>query len=85
MSAQIQPILELTHRATNVLIKEFGIVDTIRFLNQFRAGTGNYTIEREQLFEGMSVKDIIKEIKAQRRAKIGQGFAPDGANMPRAF
>ena len=69
MSAQIQPISELTHRATNTLIKEFGVVDTIRFLNQFRAGSGNYTMEREQLFQGMSVKDIVKEIKAQRRVK----------------
>jgi len=69
MSAQIQPITELTYRATNALIKEFGVVDTIRFLNQFRAGSGNYTMEREQLFQGMSVKDIVKEIKAQRRVK----------------
>ena len=66
MSAQIQPISELTQRATNVLIKEFGVVDTIRFLNQFRAGSGNYTIERQQLFQGMSVKDIVHEIKARR-------------------
>jgi hypothetical protein len=69
MSAQIQPIAELTYRATNALIKEFGVVDTIRFLNQFRAGSGNYTMEREQLFQGMSVKDIVKEIKAQRRVR----------------
>ena len=69
MSAQIQPISELTYRATNALIKEFGVVDTIRFLNQFRAGSGNYTMEREQLFQGMPVKDIVKEIKAQRRVK----------------
>ena len=69
MSAQIQPIAELTHRATNALIKEFGVVDTIRLLNQFRAGSGNYTMEREQLFQGMSVKDIVKEIKAQRRVR----------------
>lgn len=66
MSAQIQPISELTRRATNALIKEFGVVDTIRFLNQFRAGSGNYTMEHQQLFQGMSVKDIVQEIKARR-------------------
>lgn len=66
MSVHIQPISELTHRATDTLIQEFGIVDTIRFLNQFRAGRGNYTMERERLFEGMSVKDIVAEIKARR-------------------
>ena len=66
MSVHIQPIFELTHRATDTLIQEIGIVDTIRFLNQFRVGSGNYTVEREQLFEGMSVKDIVAEIKARR-------------------
>ncbi len=44
-----------------------GIVDTIRFLNQFRAGHGDYTAERERLFQGMSAKDIISEIKARRK------------------
>ena len=63
----IQPISDVTQRATNTLIKELGIVDTIRFLNQFRAGAGNYTEERYQLYEGMSVKDIVRDIKAQRK------------------
>ena len=66
MSIQIQPIARITHRATHALIQELGVVDTIRFLNQFRVGSGNYTAEREQLFEGMSVKDIVAEIKARR-------------------
>ncbi len=68
MTTHLQPISEVTQRATNALIREIGVVDTIRFLNQFRAGAGNYTIERDQLFKGMSVKDIIREIKAQRKA-----------------
>lgn len=66
MSAQLQPIAQLTQRATDALVKELGVVDTIRFLNQFRAGGGNYTAEREKLFQGMSVKDIAGQIKAQR-------------------
>ncbi len=68
MTTHLQPISEVTQRATNALIREIGVVDTIRFLNQFRAGAGNYTIERDQLFKGMSVKDIIREIKGQRKA-----------------
>jgi hypothetical protein len=48
--------------------EELGVVDTIRFLNQFRAGSGNYTAERERLFQGLSVKDIAEQIKAQRKA-----------------
>ncbi len=68
MTTHLHPISEVTQRATNALIREIGVVDTIRFLNQFRAGAGNYTIERDQLFKGMSVQDIIREIKAQRKA-----------------
>ena len=67
MTTHVQPISEVTQRATNALIREIGVVDTIRFLNQFRAGTGNYTVDRDQLFKGMSVKDLISKIKAQRR------------------
>ncbi len=66
MTIHIQPMSEVTQRATNALIKEIGVVDTIRFLNQFRAGSGNYTREREQLFNNMSVMDIIADIKSQR-------------------
>lgn len=67
MSAQLQPMAQLTKRATDALIKEIGIVDTLRFLSQFRTGAGDYTVERQQLFQGMSVKDIIGDIKEQRK------------------
>ncbi len=62
----VQPIAEVTQRGTNALIREIGVIDAIRFLNQFRAGSGNYTLERVQLFTDMSVKEIVSDIKAQR-------------------
>jgi len=65
MNVQIKPINQLNKTATQVLIKEMGVVDTLRFLSQFQVGTGDYTVERQQLFQGMSVKEIIREIKAQ--------------------
>lgn len=66
MSTHFQSLSEITHRAKNALIQELGVVDTLRFLNQFRAGSGDYTVEREQLFKGTSVKSVIAEIKARR-------------------
>ena len=81
MSVHIQPIAKLTHRATHALIQELGVVDAIRFLNQFRAGSGNYTVEREQLFEGQSVKDIVADIKAQRTDSVqGTPAAPPASD-----
>lgn len=67
MNAQIRPIAELNRRATEALIKEVGPVDAVRFLNQFRTGSGNYTEERKQLFQGMTAKQIIADIKARRQ------------------
>lgn len=69
MSVHIQSISELTSRAKHALIQELGIIDAMRFLNQFRAGSGDYTVEREQLFKGESVKSILAGIKAQRSGK----------------
>jgi len=66
MSVHIQPLAALTHHAKHVLVKALGAVDTMRFLNQFRAGNGDYTGEREQLFKGDTVKSIVADIKAKR-------------------
>ena len=66
MSTHILSLSELNQHVTDALIREVGVVDTIRFLNQFRTGHGDYTTEREGLFQGMTVKDIINGMKARR-------------------
>ena len=65
MSAYIQPMSTLSKRATLVLIDALGVADTIRYLNQFKAGHGNYT-ERKNLFADMAVEDVIADIKSLR-------------------
>jgi hypothetical protein len=77
MSVQIHPLTEITSRAQNALIRELGVVDTLRFLNQFRAGTGDYTTEREELFKAESVKSIVTEIKAQRNVNSKENAPAD--------
>jgi len=69
MSVYIQPLSEVTHRAKSALIQELGVIDTLRFLNQFREGRGDYTAERERLFCGESVQSILSDIKAQRNSE----------------
>ena len=66
MTVRIQPIADINQRANQALIGELGVVDTIRFLNQFRAGSAYYTVERESLFRDMTAKEIIAEIKSRR-------------------
>lgn len=51
------------------LSKALGPVGMVRFLQQFEAGTGDYTKERERWHKGLDVKAIVKEIKAMRKSK----------------
>lgn len=70
MTISIQPMSELTSRAKYVLVQELGIVDTMRFLNQFRVGEGDYTVQRERLFQGESVKSIAAGVKERRAGEV---------------
>ncbi len=67
MTVQLKPLTEITHNAIRVLCKEIGLVNTIRFINQFSTGHGNYTEEREQLFGDLSLNEIVSEIKQMRK------------------
>jgi hypothetical protein len=66
MIQETRPLAEITQEALKVLYREIGIVNTVRFINQYTAGYGNYTREREQLFEGMTLDDIVAEVKRKR-------------------
>ena len=68
MSAHLDLIAQVTQRAHDALVRELGVVDTIRFLGQFRAGSGDYTAQRQALLENISVQELAAQIKA-RRAK----------------
>jgi len=68
MSTSIQTVADLTARAKQALIQELGVVDAMRFLNQLRAGSGDYTTERERLFKDDTVKSIVADIKSHRRS-----------------
>ena len=68
MNAHLKPNAHVTQRATDALVRELGVVDTIRFLGQFRVGNGDYTAQREKLFHGLSVADIANEIRARRKS-----------------
>ena len=67
MTVMTKPLAEVTQEAIGILCREMGIVNTIRFVNQFIIGYGDYTEEREALFEDMSLDEIIAEIKRTRR------------------
>lgn len=63
MNVQTRPLSEITRQAIELLSKEMGIVDTVRFLNQFTTGYGNYTEEREDLFKDLTLDEVLASIK----------------------
>lgn len=71
MTIEARPLAQITHDAFRVLCREMGLVDTVRFVNQFTVGYGNYAEERERLFAGMTLEDIVSEIKRRRAVQSG--------------
>jgi len=66
MVVQTRPLAEITQEAIKVLLQTLGIVNTVRFINQFTTGYGNYTEERETLFGDITLDEVISEIKQSR-------------------
>ena len=64
MNIELKPLSEITQQALALLSKEIGIVDTVRFLNQFTSGYGDYTAEREILFKDIGFDEVISAVRA---------------------
>jgi hypothetical protein len=73
MTAETRPLAEVTQDAIRVLLRELGVVNTLRFLKQYTTGYGDYTAERDQLFGEMTVAEIVAEIKEEREQGGRQG------------
>jgi hypothetical protein len=65
-AVEMKPLAEITQDAVRILCEKIGIVNTIRFVNQFTTGYGNYTEEREALFADLTLDDIVAEIKRKQ-------------------
>jgi hypothetical protein len=79
MTVTIKPLAEVTQRAIEILCRELRSADTVRFINQFTTGHGDYTSERDTIFAGETLDQIIADIKKTRpSAKASaEGVEPD--------
>ena len=66
MNLKSKPLAEVTHRAIELLARELGAADAIRFINQFTTGYGDYTSERDALFAETTLDQIIADIHRSR-------------------
>lgn len=67
MSTDLQPLAEITQKAIHLLYRELGAVNAVRFLKQFTAGFGDYTKDREVLFSGKTLDQIVSDIEQRRQ------------------
>ena len=67
-AVEIKPLAEITHEALTLLCQRLGVANTLRFINQFTTGYGNYTEERRDLYSAMSVDEIVAEIEKSRKS-----------------
>ena len=58
-----QSNIEIQRKGYQILVKELGIVDFIRFIQEFEKGSGNYTEDRHNWQDSYSVEDILREIE----------------------
>ncbi|MBE0638202.1 MAG: hypothetical protein IH598_06770 [Bacteroidales bacterium] len=56
-------LYEINREAFSILTKQLGLANTMRFLNQFNTGKGDYTKQKDELFSCKTVQDIADEIR----------------------
>ena len=66
MTSEAKPLIEVNQQPTRLLYRELGVTDAVRFLKQFTVGFGDYTKERQVLFDQNSLEEIVGEIEKRR-------------------
>jgi len=72
MIVETRPLTEITQEALRLLYRDLGIVNTVRFLNQFTTGFGNYTEERLALIEDRTLDDVLADVLAFQATRPSQ-------------
>lgn len=58
--------VELNQKGFQALVDALGYVDAVRFLKQFDNGSGDYTQERKQWLDHLSLNDIWANLQQQQ-------------------
>ncbi len=63
---------ELVRQGYQALVDTLGVVDTIRFIQHFSPGQGDYTKERHEWLGQISLEDIFTSMKQRRGDDLNQ-------------
>lgn len=69
--------VELNRKGFKALVDALGYADAIRFIRQYDNGSGDYTKERHQWLDKLTLEDIWADIQ-QRQSLANQN--PDAPN-----
>ncbi|NJR40717.1 MAG: hypothetical protein HC781_20155 [Leptolyngbyaceae cyanobacterium CSU_1_4] len=58
--------VELNRRGFSALVNALGYADAIRFVRQFDNGSGDYTKERHQWLDKLTLEDIWADIQQRQ-------------------
>jgi hypothetical protein len=54
---------EFERRTLDAIQREFGLGGLARFIMTYRSGRGDYTADRHQWLDGVTIEDIERELK----------------------
>ncbi len=63
---------EIIKQGYQALVDSLGVVDTIRFIQYFSPGKGDYTRDRHQWLEQKSLDDVLREIEQNQEKDLNQ-------------
>jgi hypothetical protein len=58
---------EFQRHALSILQRELGAEGLARFLRLYRSGRGDYTKERDQLLKGVTIDEIVEQIRSSEQ------------------
>ena len=62
--------VELQRKGWKALVNALGYVDAIRFIRQFDSGSGDYTQERHQWLDKLTMEEIIADIEQRQQNEM---------------
>ena len=61
--------IELQRKGFKALVEALGLVDAIRFIHQYDSGSGDYTKERHQWLDQLTMDDILADLEQRQQTK----------------
>jgi hypothetical protein len=57
---------EIRREGVQALLDRLGPAGTVRFLQQYELGRGDYTKERHRWLDGVTIDEVVKDIERRR-------------------